>query len=338
MTGRGRPLRFLAMVATGWAGARLVWLWPEGATLPQAIEAAMPIRAAEAVPVMAIRPPAHMPVRKSGASRRPATPVKFTVAPPVADTRPDGETVQVALLNIFDFGRTTAFGAPVGLPPPSRSQPIGPPDRAKPDRWSASAWFVTRRGAPASGPILGGDQAGLRVAWLMDPRRDLSLYARATAPMARQGRELALGMEWQPSRLPVRLIAERRIPLDRGTMHGTAIGIVGGVDGLKLPHGFTLEAYGQGGVVARERINPFADGALRVVRQIAASGNATLELGAGSWGAVQRDSNRIDIGPSAVARLPVAGQSIRLALDWRERVAGNARPGSGPALTIGADF
>jgi hypothetical protein len=36
--------------------------------------------------------------------------------------------------------------------------------------------------------------------------------------------------------------------------------------------------------------------------------------------------------------LPVRSHSLRLSLDWRERVAGNAMPRSGPALTLGADF
>ena len=30
--------------------------------------------------------------------------------------------------------------------------------------------------------------------------------------------------------------------------------------------------------------------------------------------------------------------AIALALDWRQRVAGAARPGSGPALTLASDF
>jgi hypothetical protein len=29
---------------------------------------------------------------------------------------------------------------------------------------------------------------------------------------------------------------------------------------------------------------------------------------------------------------------VRLSIDWRQRIAGRARPGSGPALSIGSDF
>jgi hypothetical protein len=32
------------------------------------------------------------------------------------------------------------------------------------------------------------------------------------------------------------------------------------------------------------------------------------------------------------------GMSARIALDWRLRVAGNANPASGPALTIASSF
>ncbi|HEY0621885.1 MAG TPA: hypothetical protein VGD28_02300, partial [Sphingomonas sp.] len=63
MNGRGRPLRFVALVACGWASARTIMLWPDGATLPQAIEAAFPLRAAQAattpVPQPGLPPPAR---------------------------------------------------------------------------------------------------------------------------------------------------------------------------------------------------------------------------------------------------------------------------------------
>jgi len=36
--------------------------------------------------------------------------------------------------------------------------------------------------------------------------------------------------------------------------------------------------------------------------------------------------------------LPVEAHAIRIGVQWRERVAGNARPGSGAVLSIGADF
>ena len=55
-------------------------------------------------------------------------------------------------------------------------------------------------------------------------------------------------------------------------------------------------------------------------------------------GAVQPDAARLDIGPSAVLQLPVAHPAVAPALDWRERVVGAAKPGSGVAFTLASDF
>ncbi len=333
--GRGRPLRFVAMVAVGWVGMRVILLWPEGATLPQAIEEALPLRVAQAAApprIGSAPPPAVMrtsnAVRATGSDRSAATPA-HVAAPP--------HPVNLAMLNLVSFGAARiSDGMDESLPripaPPAMLAP-----RAAPNRWQASAWFVTRRGGPASGAMLGGDQAGLRIARALDRRARLALYARASAPLAGTERELALGIEWRPWRAPMRFMAEQRIALDRGRS-GPAVAVVGGVTGIDLPFAFELEAYGQAGAIKRARVEPFADGALRVTREVAAAGDARLALGAGAWGAVQREVARIDIGPTAVTTLPVSGQTLRIAVDWRERVGGDARPGSGPALTLGADF
>ncbi|MEG3153173.1 hypothetical protein U1769_25100, partial [Sphingomonas sp. ZT3P38] len=213
----------------------------------------------------------------------------------------------------------------------------GLPENTRPSRWSGSAWFVTQRGAPAGGPLLGGDQAGARIAYALGSDRRVAVYARASGALAASGRELAFGAEWRPLDAPIRLVAEQRIGLD-GALGGPAIGIVAGIDGVKLPLDFKLEAYGQAGAVARSRIDPFADGALRVVREVASAGRARLEIGTGGWGAAQRESARMDIGPTAVTTLPLGKNAVRVAIDWRQRIAGNASPGSGPALTMGTDF
>jgi hypothetical protein len=329
---RGRPLRFVATVAVGWAAMRVVLLWPEGATLPEAIEAAMPLRAAEAAPAhrRAVLPIARVEPR--GAAR---SAVGVPTALPVPDiAQPEAS---LALLNLVTFGPEQAgLGSVEQLPripaPPAMLAP-----RAAPNRWQASAWLATRRGAGTGGTMLGGDQAGLRVARTLDRRGRLALYARASAPLTGTGRELALGVEWHPWRAPMRFLAEQRIALDGGKS-GPAVAVVGGVTGIDLPFAFELEGYGQAGAVKRARVEPFADGALRITRPVAAIGEARLALGAGAWGAAQREAARVDLGPTAVTTLPVSGQSLRIAIDWRERVAGDARPGSGPALTLGADF
>ena len=49
-------------------------------------------------------------------------------------------------------------------------------------------------------------------------------------------------------------------------------------------------------------------------------------------------SARVDVGPRLTLRLPDVGEGSRIALDWRQRVAGDATPESGLALTLAADF
>ena len=64
-----------------------------------------------------------------------------------------------------------------------------------------------------------------------------------------------------------------------------------------------------------------------------------MTLGAGVWGAAQADGaliDRLDAGPSL--RLRHDRLPLGLSADWRFRLAGNAEPGSGPALTVYASF
>lgn len=214
-------------------------------------------------------------------------------------------------------------------------------DRPAASRWSASAWLVLRDGrgiAPGlGGGQLGGSQAGLRVAFTIGEARRVAIVGRVATPLKGPGREGAIGVEWRPTALPVRLVAEYRVALDRGTS-GPAAGVIAGTGPAPLAWGFDLETYGQAGVVRRRRTEPFAEGAARLSRRIANLGSLKVDLGLGGWGGAQRGAQRLDLGPSLGVRIPVAGKSIRAALDWRQRVAGNARPGSGPVLVVGGDF
>jgi hypothetical protein len=329
MNGRGRPLRFFALVVLAWVGARVAMLWPQTGSLPAAIEVALPLAHAEPhvpapMPVPAVRPVVARPN---------LTPQRWAPAyrVPMAEGDP---RVQLALMGLVQYGEPGWAPSPPlaalpmrALPAPERLDPL-------PDRWSLSGWVVARGGggpAAAPGGQIGGGQAGARIAWLLAPRQRLVAFGRATMPLQGRGRELALGLEWQPSRAPVRLIAERRFGLD-GNPGGTGLGMITGTD--QQWRGFRLEAYGQAGVVLRGRADPYADGAARGVRMVETEGPVRLGLGAGAWGAAQREAQRLDIGPSAT----LAVRNLRLALDWRQRVAGEARPGSGLALTLGADF
>ena len=85
--------------------------------------------------------------------------------------------------------------------------------------------------------------------------------------------------------------------------------------------------------------SPDAPPVIAVVCVVAgASGGIALDLGIGAWGAAQRGAARLDIGPSAAITLPLGTRALRVSFDWRQRIAGDARPVSGPALSIGPDF
>ena len=185
--------------------------------------------------------------------------------------------------------------------------------------------------APGAGQ-LGGSQAGARLAYMLVARHRLAAVARIAAPLKGRGAEASVGLEWQPTSLPIRLVAERRFGID-GVRGGFGVGAITGID-AQLPAGFSLEGYGQAGAIRRSRTEPYADGALRIGHGVASAAGLQLSLGAGMWGAAQRDAARLDLGPSA----SLSWHQLRLSLDWRQRVAGDARPGSGPALSLGTDF
>lgn len=338
MNGRGRPVRFLALVALGWIGVRFALLWSQTGSLPEAIEALVPLASAESG-TGAVVPPAQtrpVPAESRAARIAAVTPAGAPAAPRAAFAESDPVRVQMALLALVQYGTPATVGD-AALPLPPTAQPERLP--GLPSRWSASAWFVARPGtglgAAPGGSQLGGGQAGLRVAYMLAPRQRVAAFARAVTPLRGKGAEGSIGLEWQPLEAPVRLVAEQRFGLDGGR-GGPGIGVIAGHDGMIA--GLRLESYGQAGAIRRVRTEPYADGAVRATRMLAEGGGIRLALGGGAWGAAQRDAARLDLGPSATLALPLAGQNVRLALDWRQRVAGSARPGSGLALTLGSDF
>ena len=207
-------------------------------------------------------------------------------------------------------------------------------------RWSGSAWLLVRRGgggAPlAAGGTLGGSQAGARLLYRLngDPARPLALAARFYAPLGRTDEaEAAVGLDWRPAaRLPVHLLAERRQAVGKSGRSAFALTLYGGID-RALPHGLQLSAYGQAGIVGARSRDLFADASARLSLPA-----GPVEIGGAFWGAAQPGASRIDAGPQISYRLPVRSANLRLSADWRFRVAGDAAPGSGPALTLAADF
>lgn len=334
----GRPLRFLLLVSVGWVGTRTVMLWPT------AMHPGIPavVRGGAIVPQAAA---VTMATRMSAVVARPLAPHVIVASAP----RVKGILKQV----IVPKATFANWPVPLQQGPPASAGEVRKPEliaglptllnRPTPlrSRFFGSAWLFARDGSGIVGVVpgvqLGGSQAGVRLAYALTEDRRIAIAARAASPLGKGMRELALGVEWQPSRLPLRIVAEQRFALNEGR-GGPSLSVVGGAGPLPIVAGFNLEGYGQAGVIGRDKGEAFVDGAVRLARPIAKIGDVQLDLGGGAWGAAQKGASRLDIGPSLSARLPIGQQPVRLSLDWRQRIAGNARPDSGAVLTLGADF
>lgn len=216
-------------------------------------------------------------------------------------------------------------------------------------RWSVDGWLLLRRGgaglAPGGlpTPTYGASQAGAVVRYRLSPAsaHRPALYLRATSALqAPRGEEAALGLAVRPlARLPVSLQAElRRTQFASGAVTRPAIGLVTELDRFTLPAGLTGEVYAQAGYVGGSGATAYAEGQARIERRVVTIGRGELRLGAGAWGGVQRGASRVDVGPGAVLDFPLGPGQGRIAADWRLRVAGNAAPASGPAITLSAGF
>jgi len=337
------PLRFLTAVAAIWICARAALLAPEwwveqsaaasGARMPSASSAARDTGRSETAvvfvdpatptilaPTLPLSPPT---IIQAPRPRHPAA-----AAPPLFvrfDAFPVPALSQAA----------TAPGASLSAPRASLAVRLG-----NTPRLSGSAWLLVRDDrvpALAPGGTLGGSQAGLRILYRLnaDAARPLALSGRLYAPVrSGRGAEAALGLEWQPLEgFPIRVLAERRQALGRDGRSAFALALHGGFSERPLPAGLRLDAYGQAGMVGTRSRDLFADGAARVTLPV-----GEFSLGAGLWGGAQPGAARLDAGPHASIRLDFAGESLRLAAEWRLRVAGDASPGSGPVLSLGTDF
>ncbi len=245
--------------------------------------------------------------------------------------------------NVADSGvRTLSFADPMvgAVAAPAAAAPA-----STDARWSLSAWAVFRpdgrSGNVVVQPLLGGSQAGARLAYAIDRRGRASAYLRVvSAGRLGDGAEGAAGIAVRPvARLPVTLAVERRqrIAGASGRSGFAALATVG-VSDVALGADLRADGYAATGVVAGDRGGAagFVEGQAAVRRPVARVGGAVVELGLGAWGAAQPGVARLDVGP----RLSVqpGGGAPRAMLDWRQRVAGNAAPASGPVLTVGWDF
>lgn len=331
-----RPLRALGGVLGAWTAARVVALWPVSGAGVEApvIDMARtePARAVEAVsldddvPLFAKKPLSSrgMNVLRQAHGAAMVNQLAATaVVPLVAEKAASVPAV------VTDHVTETSRGAiaPGLLNAQTKS------------RFSGSAWALMRGdGAPslANGGQLAGSQIGMRLFYTPGAGA-LALTARVSVPLSEPGgREGAIGVALQGRN--VGLIVEQRIALDKSGRSAPAFFAYGGVSDVKLGGAVKLDGYVQAGVVGVADPTPFVDGAVRVERKLFVSDTASLSVGAGAWGGAQTNVARIDVGPQVVARVALGQTNLRVSAEWRQRVAGNAAPASGPSVTVGFDF
>lgn len=235
---------------------------------------------------------------------------------------------------------------------PATSMGVAIPAKDDP-RWSFDNWLLLRTGggAAAQAPgqaAYGGSQTGAVVRFRLG-KGDVAepfVYLRSSLAINAPGkdREVALGFGARPfPRVPLRILAEARL---QDTSTGPArvrpvATVITELPWQALPLGFRAEIYGQAGYAGGRSSTPFFDAQAVADRPLAGilPPSADLRVGAGVWAGGQKDAVRLDLGPRVSMRVDLGDQApTRLALDWRLRVAGNARPGSGPALTLASSF
>lgn len=220
-------------------------------------------------------------------------------------------------------------------------------------RWSIDQWLLIRGGggvvAQAPGAAsYGASQAGAIARYRLDSDKLHGSYAFLRTSFAidapGKDKELALGFGIRPvPKLPLRMLAEARLhDSNRGPMRARpVVMVITEVPWRTLPAGWRLEAYGQAGYAGGSDATAFFDAQALVDRSVgnAMGGSREVRVGAGLWAGGQKGAARLDFGPRISLPLDLGVQApARIALDWRFRVAGNASPPSGPALTLASSF
>lgn len=358
-------LRFLGLTVIGWAGFRAATMGalpgaeffqierseakapdiiptefppidpvePIGPAQEQAPMAAAYPQAALSVPIRPVVVPVYYASAPSAAANLTAVPLNYSLPGPRFDA-------PIPPLSQWSLGTIAA----ASMPPrstvvvPGQSTPVAlaaakpPLDRLQLTSWALLRPYEGRVGPPslATGGTLGGSQAGGRLTYNFT--RQIAASFRTTTEAGGTGGEVAAGMRVQPvSGIPIWFTAERRQQLGNYGRNAFALFFEGGVYQRPMPWQFSLDAYLQGGIVGFKSRDGFIDGALTLTRPV----YKQFSAGVGVWGGAQPGIYRVDAGPRVSMRVR---NNVRVHFDWRQRIAGSAAPGSGPAVTLAADF
>lgn len=371
---RGEPLLMLAVLLTAWVGTRaMVWESPsrpleamlDSVTPPVSTPRAAPVAASPAQGAAIVQITAGREFGPLAAGREPVPASLVTLLEPLpvgqvqatASSPPASRSEVMASHQLLWLAATAQLPVPPDVAALLRARAASPPIRTRPplavqapDRWSFDAWLLLRPGEggevaaggrPAS---YGASQAGAVIRYRLAPgsAHRPAAYARATQTLAAgKESELAAGLAARPfAAVPVSLYSEVRV-----TRHGSgkvelrpAAFAVTEFPPVALPLGLRGEAYAQAGYVGGRFATAFADGQARVDREVARFDLAEVRAGAGVWGGAQKGAARLDVGPTASLDLEIGDAPARLALDYRWRIAGEAAPGRGIAVTLSTGF
>jgi hypothetical protein len=347
-------LRFLAVAVLAWGGFRAATLGiipGAEAFAPTQAEAAVPPPIVPTVfpplpPVEALAPPYaaypqmtpiavpyYYPVPAPAPAYPAAAPAPQNFTPLAPMTAPVFYS-EIPQLDDWPLSRIAASAASRPWEPP---QPGVPQVEPRLDRLQLTAWALLRgrssEGSLAGGGTLGGSQAGARLTYALN--RNIAASLRTYSPVGgASGGEVAAGVRLTPfPSLPFSITAERRQRVGKTGSGRSAFALFaeGGLYQMPLPLDFSLDAYAQAGIVGFRSRDLFADGGLAVMRPI----YGPVSVGLGMWGGAQPGLYRVDAGPRLSLRVR---RNMRVDLDWRQRLAGDAEPGSGPALTLAGNF
>jgi hypothetical protein len=346
MSAPAPPLRFLTVVVGGWVCARAAVLAPDWLT--EEVKASEPpLPRARLLPLPAIAPApkaANTPLlapsvatvalavgriapEEPSATPAPALALSFTSGQlAVVPAAPAPEFEKAAVMDVTPSATVEA--------PFEQPQPIAAALAQQSPALAVSGWGIVREGGGsdlATGGVLGGSQIGARATYRVT--QSLALSGRVSAPLKGDGAELGVGIEWQPvAGVPVKLLAERRQAIGDEGRSAFAVLAHGGVSGVKVAGAVTADAYVQAGVVGARERDMFVDGAAKVSLPV----SNEVSVGAGAWGAAQPGVSRLDVGPHVTLTLP--GAKVKVSAEFRVRIAGDAEPGTGPAITLATDF
>lgn len=225
-----------------------------------------------------------------------------------------------------------------------------PQDKPRADRWSLDNWAFWRQGSSSipttnlgRAPSYGASQAGSVLRYELAPSnaRRPRLYLRGYSALAGPSeQEVSAGLSARPlAKIPLRLHAEARAlrASGRTSARGAAF-VTTELPPAKLPLGLEGEFYGQAGYVLGRNETGFADGQAQVTRKVSDLSLAKIRVGAAAFAGAQKGAQRLDVGPTLRFDLSLGDSPARLSVDWRERVAGDAEPDSGVAVTLSTRF